>query len=156
METPADKKLVFAPTATTPEPEVEKKKEKKKIISGGFIASEFLKPVYFDVSKSQLSADAQTIVQENVVWLKTQPPYLIEIVGIADQRGGLTRNRTLAERRAMNLKNAYVALGIAPERIQIVGLGEGMDSCPTMEEECLKMTRRADTRVEKRAFLVQK
>src|SRR5262245_47267579 len=89
MNPPSDKKLVFAP-------ELEKK-EKKKIeetnetkskmpvkVNGGFVASESLKPVYFDVSRSQLSEEAQKVILDNVVWLKTQPPYLIEIVGIAD------------------------------------------------------------------------
>ena len=123
---------------------------------GSFVENEHLKPVYFELHQSKLSDEAMTIVQENAAWIKTQPPFLLEIIGVADQRGSASRNKTLAERRALNEKLAYVSLGISPERIQITSLGENSESCAELTEDCFKLSRRADTKIEAKALLAQR
>ncbi len=170
-----DKKVVFAPEADGKKDlgvkkEIAKKDTTKKmkktealetempvvVMGGGFVASEPLKSVYFDSSKSDLSEEAMTVIAENATWLKTQPPYLIQIAGVSDKRGSPARNKTLAERRALNVKNAYMAQGLDPERIQIIALGENIETCPAMDEACLRFTRRADTLLEEKAVLAKK
>jgi len=144
------KKVSLAPAPTEMKIEIVEKIEKKT--ESFYVVAETLKPVFFDLQKSKLSESALTTAKENVTWLKTQPPYLIEIVGVADQRGSTARNKTLAERRAKNLKDFYVAEGIPSERIMISAMEEDTEACPKMDEECLKFSRRADTKLEPKAL----
>jgi peptidoglycan-associated lipoprotein len=125
-------------------------------VKGSFVDNDHLKPVYFDLHRSKLSDEGKTIVADNAAWIKTQPPFLLEIIGVADQRGSASRNKTLAERRALSVKAEYVALGITPDRIQIMSLGENSQSCTDMTEECFQISRRADTKIEDKALLAQR
>lgn len=123
---------------------------------GSFAASDHLKPVYFDLHQSKLSADALAVIQENAAWIKTQPPFLLEVAGVSDQRGSTAKNKILAEHRALNVKLAYVAQGIAPERIQVISMGEETDRCTDLTEDCFKLSRRTDTKIEEKALLAQR
>lgn len=174
----ADKKMVYAPDITSSLNEKkreakkledkkddgfkrevlaqEKKKESKIPVSGGFVASAELKPVYFAMGSSKLTEEAKTVIQENAHWLKAQPPYLVQITGVADSRGGFARNRTLAERRALNVKNAYLAEGLPEQRLQIATIGEDPSQCTEMTEDCLQLSRRADTFLEEKALFAQR
>jgi len=171
MNTPAEQKIAYAPDALE---KLKVKKEDKKadkdkepmelvsntkvstIPSGSFMESEHLKPVYFDLHSSKISEEAMVVLSDNAAWIKTQPPFLLEIVGVTDQRGSSSRNKTLAERRAMNVKKAYMSFGIDAERIQIVSLGEETERCTDLTEDCFKLSRRADTKIEQKALLAQR
>ena len=173
MSKSVDEKMAYAPEPVkksaekmkaekvalkTAEPKIEVAMDTKTqaVPGGSFIDSEHLKPVYFDLHRSKLSDEAVTVVQANAEWIKTQPPFLLEIIGVADSRGSASRNKTLAERRALNVKLAYANLGISPDRIQIVSLGEDADTCKDMTEDCFKLSRRADTKIEEKALLAQR
>jgi outer membrane protein OmpA-like peptidoglycan-associated protein len=117
-----------------------------------FASSDHLRPVYFDLSKSKLSDMSMELVKTNVAWLKSQPPFLVRLVGYADSRGSLGRNERLAERRALVLREAYAALGIPKERISIITRGAEAPACEPVTEDCLAKSRRCDTLIEEKSF----
>ena len=92
-------------------------------------------------------------VKTNVEWLKTQPPYLIRLVGFADTRGSMKKNQRLAERRAMTVDDAYVTLGIPKERISIITRGAEDPTCQPMTEDCLAKSRRTETLMENKTLV---
>ena len=160
MTPPADQKMSYSPEPEEKEPSVSKTAKKPVAMTiasvGSFAASEHLKPVYFDLHQSKLSADALAVIQENAAWIKSQPPFLLEVVGVSDQRGSTAKNKILAEHRAVNVKLAYIAQGIMPERIQVISMGEETDRCTDLTEDCFKLSRRADTKIEEKALLAQR
>ena len=57
----------------------------------------------------------------------------------------------------MSLKAAYVAQGIDASRIQvIVAMGEETERCAELTEDCFKLSRRAETKIEEKAFLAKR
>jgi outer membrane protein OmpA-like peptidoglycan-associated protein len=170
---PSVEKVAYAPEATLKKKTKTETKELKPTLegtkkvempstkpivtaSGAFVASQNLKPVYFEFNKSKLSDDVLATVKDNADWIKSQPPFLVKVIGISDPRGSTMRNKTLAERRALKLKEAYVAQGIPAERIQLAAIAEDGETCLPMTEECLKLSRRAETQIESKALFAQK
>ena len=104
------------------------------------------------LNKSKLSDGAMDIVKTNAEWLKSQPPFLIRILGYADQRGSLKKNERLAEKRANSLKDAYITMGIAKERISVVTRGAEEVACRPITEDCLAKSRRTETLMEEKSL----
>ena len=124
------------------------KSEPAKLFEGVFAASDHLLTVYFDLNKSTLSEGAAEALKANAEWLKTQPPFLIRVVGYADNRGSQKKNERIAQRRAQAVRDAYLALGLAKDRISITGRGTEDAACEPVTEECLSKSRRTDTLIE--------
>jgi len=127
-------------------------KQAPRMVDGVFATDEHLETVYFDLNKSKLSDSSMEIVKTNAEWLKTQPPFLVRILGYADPRGSLKKNERLAEKRANSLKDAYIALGISGERISVVTRGAEEVDCKPLTEDCLAKSRRTETLMEDKAL----
>lgn len=119
---------------------------------GVFAANDHLLPVYFDLNRSTLSEGALQAVKANAEWLKSQPPFLIRVVGYADARGSTKKNDRLAERRAQAIRDGYLSFGLSKERISMIGRGAEDPTCLPLTEECLSKSRRTDTLIEDKAF----
>lgn len=117
---------------------------------GSFTETENLKTVFFDLNSSKLSEENQTMLLKNVEWLQGNPPMLIQIAGYSDSRGSLIRNKTLAERRALKVKEFYAAHGIPKDRVMVVTMGAEAPTCEKLTEECLAQSRRVETFIESR------
>lgn len=146
--------LIIPTTEVTP---VEAKKEETPVdlvpkTVGSFVYNENLKPVFFEISKSQLSPEASEVLKMNLEWLQKNPPYLMQIVGVSDMRGSPKRNHTLAERRAMKVREFYMAGGIPKDRMAIFVMGAEPTPCAEMSEICLQQHRRAETLIETKPF----
>lgn len=73
------------------------------------------------------SAEAENlpVADDVATWLKEHPDVrLLRVEGHADQTGGSAYNRELSLRRATVVRDRLVALGIAPERLEVVASGE--------------------------------
>jgi len=127
-------------------------KQMPKLMDGVFATDDHLAAVYFDLNKSKMTDTAMETVKANAEWLKNQPPFLIRLVGFADSRGSLKKNERLAERRANALRDAYVAVGIAKERMTIVTRGAEEPACQPITEDCLSKSRRTETLLEDKAL----
>ena len=126
--------------------------EAPKLVDGVFASSDHLQAVYFDLNQSKLSEREMEVVRSNAEWLKVQPPFLIRIIGYADNRGSMKKNGRLAALRAKTVRDAYVALGLPQERLSIVGHAVEDPACQPLTEDCLSKSRRSDTLLEDKSL----
>ncbi len=105
--------------------------------------------VFFDYDKHQIRADAQTVLQENVNWLKkieaergVQVRFRIE--GHADERGTTKYNLALGDRRATATRDFLISLGLPADRIvEVISYGEERPFVAGHEEASWSQNRRA-------------
>jgi len=143
-------KEVMTPTTGT-EQDVKTAVTPSVALDQPFVTNENLQSVYFDLSKSQLDEKAMDQLKKNADWLGKNTPFMIEITGYTDNRGSSKRNHWLAERRAIQVRDAYVALGIPKNRMIVKAIGEEGPACGTLTEDCLSQSRRTETLIENKA-----
>ena len=67
------------------------------------------------------------------------------VEGNCDDRGTISYNIALGEKRANEVKAYYTRLGIAAENIAVVSYGEEKPVCYEATQSCWAKNRRADT-----------
>jgi outer membrane protein OmpA-like peptidoglycan-associated protein len=144
--------LSAAPAAKTDPPQAQATPVAPKVVDGVFASCDQLQPVYFELNQSRLSDAAMEIAKSNAEWLKNQPPFLVRIVGYADSRGSTKKNDRLAERRALAVRDAYVALGLSKDRFSLASRGAETPLCTPTTEDCLSKSRRSETLIEEKAL----
>jgi peptidoglycan-associated lipoprotein len=80
--------------------------------------------VFFDFDKSAIKPEGRVTLQRQAEWLKKYPNVTVTVEGHCDDRGTREYNLALGERRATSVRNALVALGIAPNRIKTISYGK--------------------------------
>jgi len=80
--------------------------------------------VFFDFDKSAIKPEGRITLERQAAWLKKYPNVTVTIEGHCDDRGTREYNLALGERRATAVRNALVALGIAPDRIKTISYGK--------------------------------
>ena len=99
-----------------PEPKPEPKVVEKVIL---------LEDVHFDLDKSTLTKEAQTILKRNIQVLKENPNVIIRIQGHTSAIATEEYNQKLSERRAHSVEEFLIKEGgIAPDRLTEIGYGE--------------------------------
>jgi len=99
-----------------PEPKPEPKVVEKVIL---------LEDVHFDLDKSTLTKEAQTILKRNIEVLKENPNMKIVIQGHTSAIATEEYNQKLSERRAKSVEEFLMKEGgIAPDRLSEIGYGE--------------------------------
>ena len=83
-----------------------------------------LADVHFDLDDWTIGGEAQAVLQKNADWLRRWSSTRITIEGHCDDRGTGEYNIALGERRAHAVKDYLSSLGVTPERILIVSMGE--------------------------------
>jgi peptidoglycan-associated lipoprotein len=83
-----------------------------------------LRPLFFALDSSDVSADGQQVLQANAAVLKKYPGMQVTIEGHCDERGTAEYNLALGERRALSAKNYLVSLGIPADRVKTVSYGK--------------------------------
>jgi len=104
--------------------------------------------VYFALDKFALTADARKIVEANVQAIKAAgslASYKIIVEGNCDDRGTISYNIALGQKRADEVKANYVRLGIPAANIETVSYGEEKPVCTEATQTCWAQNRRADT-----------
>jgi peptidoglycan-associated lipoprotein len=101
--------------------------------------------VFFDFDKYDLKPEAQSQLDQQAAWLKTYPQHTFVVEGHADERGTREYNLALGERRANSVKNYLVALGIDPNRIQVISYGKERPEVLGSNEAAWAQNRRAVT-----------
>ena len=102
-----------------------------------------LRPVFFMLDSSEVSAEGQQVLQANVAVLKKYPNMQITIEGHSDERGTAEYNLALAERRALAAKNYLVSLGIAADKVKTVSYGKEFPFDAGHDESAWSKNRRA-------------
>lgn len=83
-----------------------------------------LRQIFFDFDASTLSNSARQTLAANFEVLKQHPQTILRIEGHSDERGSDDYNLALSERRAQAAYRYLTALGIAAERLSVVGYGK--------------------------------
>ena len=101
--------------------------------------------INFGYDSSILSAQARKTLQGNAEWLRNNPGVRVQVAGYCDQRGTVEFNLALGQRRAGSVRDYYVNLGIAGDRISMISYGKEKLVCREMSESCWAKNRRAET-----------
>src|SRR4051794_28186707 len=102
-----------------------------------------LKPVYFELDSSDLSAANQKALDDNAALLKRYTSWAVTIEGHCDERGTAEYNLALGERRAIAARAYLVSLGIAADRLRTVSYGKEFPFDPGHDESAFAKNRRA-------------
>jgi peptidoglycan-associated lipoprotein len=102
-----------------------------------------LKPAYFELDSSELSADAQRALNDDATVLKQNSNWIITIEGHCDERGTAEYNLALGERRAVAARAYLVSLGISADRLRTVSYGKEFPFDPGHDDAAYAKNRRA-------------
>ena len=98
--------------------------------------------VYFDFKSARLRADAARLLQDNAAMLARTESWVILVTGYADRQGPAVYNRALAQRRAENVKQFLVELGVPEGSVKVVTVGQEAMLCDDPGQECQQLNRR--------------
>ncbi len=101
--------------------------------------------IFFAFDSSEITPEAQLVLQRQAEWLKRYSNVTVTIEGHTDERGTREYNLALGERRAQAARNVLVALGIPASRISTISYGKERPAVPGSTEEAYAQNRRAVT-----------
>lgn len=103
--------------------------------------------IYFALDKATLTADARQVVEANAKAIKAAAGtnYNVVVEGNCDDRGTIAYNIALGEKRANEVKDYYVRLGIPADKITTVSYGKEKPVCYEATQACWAKNRRAET-----------
>jgi peptidoglycan-associated lipoprotein len=102
-----------------------------------------LRPLFFELDSSDVSAAGQQVLQANVAVMKKYPTWQITIEGHSDERGTAEYNLALGEKRALSAKNYLVSLGIPADKVRTVSYGKEFPFDAGHDESAWSKNRRA-------------
>lgn len=103
--------------------------------------------IHFDTDKSDLTAEAQQILDEKVKVFIANPDMRIVIEGNADERATDAYNMALGRRRSEAAKAYLVSKGVDPVRIVVTSEGERQPTAAGVSPEAQALNRRAEFRL---------
>jgi len=117
----------------------------------GFDADPEIQPVRFDYDSAQLSPEALDVLKANAALLKTRKAQEFLVAGHCDDRGTIAYNLALGQKRAKEVRDYYIRLGVDGRRVATISFGKEMQSCAEATEGCWSQNRRAVTGVRAKA-----
>jgi peptidoglycan-associated lipoprotein len=102
-----------------------------------------LKPAFFELDSAELSAAAQTTLNDDAMVLRKYATWTVTIEGHCDERGTAEYNLALGERRAIAARTYLVSLGISADRLRTVSYGKEFPFEPGHDEAAYAKNRRA-------------
>jgi peptidoglycan-associated lipoprotein len=110
-------------------------------------SSSGMAPVYFDFDQAIIRPDMADRMIQNAEYLK-QVPNTVIVEGNCDDRGTKEYNLALGEKRAINVRDYLVNLGVEPTRIRTVSYGEERPLFYEQTDFAWSQNRRADFVIE--------
>jgi peptidoglycan-associated lipoprotein len=105
--------------------------------------------VYFDYDKSDIKAEAKSVLEKKAEFLRANAQYKVTIEGYCDERGTNEYNMALGDRRAKSAMKYLNALGISANRMSTVSYGEEKPADPGHNEAAWAKNRRAEFKLSK-------
>ena len=105
--------------------------------------------IYFSYDKDLIGTSEKNKLDQIANYLKENPVLGLIIEGNCDERGSQEYNRSLGERRALNVKNYLMSCGVADERLRTISYGEDNPVVNGSGENIWHQNRRADLIVAK-------
>ena len=98
---------------------------------------------YFDYNSASMRQDARAATTHAADFLNQHPDMRVRVEGFADERGSIEYNLILGQQRAQAARNALIAAGVDPGRVEIVSFGKADPVCSEARESCYGQNRRA-------------
>src|SRR5207342_1151065 len=108
--------------------------------------------VRFEVDSSDLTPQAQTILNDQSRWLNQYPQYTVTVEGHADERGTREYNIALGARRATSVKSYLASHGVTASRLRTISYGKERPIAVCDDISCWSQNRRAQTVLNNRAM----
>lgn len=105
-----------------------------------------LKTVRFEYDSAQLSDETLAVLKDNAAVLKRRKVVAL-VAGHTDERGTVAYNLALGQKRAKEVRDYYIRLGVDGRRLATISYGKEQPACQESGEECWQKNRRAETRV---------
>ena len=100
--------------------------------------------VYFDFDSSNLTPEAQRVVEAHAQYLTGNPGMAVVLEGHADERGTREYNLALGERRSNAVSQIFQAMGVAPDAIRTISYGEERPISMGQDESAWSLNRRVE------------
>jgi peptidoglycan-associated lipoprotein len=100
--------------------------------------------VYFAFDQSSIAPSQLSVIEANAKLAESYAHDRVMLQGNCDERGGREYNLALGQRRADEVKERLVLLGVPATRIQTVSFGEEKPRASCHNESCWSQNRRAD------------
>lgn len=100
--------------------------------------------VRFEFDRSDVSAEFYSTISAHADFMSANPSTNVTVTGHCDERGTREYNLALGERRALAVKSALVAVGVNPDRIDVVSYGEDSPVAMGHNESAWSQNRRAE------------
>ena len=98
--------------------------------------------IFFDFDNSTIRNDQMAALQQDFAYLKAHQQEQVTVEGYCDERGTEEYNLALGQRRADAVKNAFVAEGIAADRIKTISYGKDKPFATGHDENAWRLNRR--------------
>jgi len=135
------------PDECLPKKKVEEEVEEEVIeeISNPAEDPELVFPViHFELDQYMISSDDMEKVELMAKWMMNFEEKVVRVEGHADERGSIDYNMSLGEKRASEVKNKLIQLGVDAKRIKIVTYGEERPVNPASNDDAWYENRRAE------------
>ena len=99
--------------------------------------------VFFAFDRTNLDQAARAILQKQAAWLARYPGVTLRVEGNCDERGTREYNLALGARRAEEVKDYLVTLGVAAARLTTISYGKERPVCVESSETCWSKNRGA-------------
>jgi len=113
----------------------------------GFEVDPDIQTVRFDYDSAQLSEQSLDILKANAAAIKLRKNSEFLVAGHCDDRGTVAYNLALGQKRAKEVRDYYIRLGVDGRKVATISYGKEDPNCTKADEECWSMNRRAVTGV---------
>ncbi|MGQ0809926.1 MAG: OmpA family protein [Nitrospiraceae bacterium] len=105
--------------------------------------------IYFEVGRRGLTDDGKIVLQKQADFLKNEPDWGLLVQGYTDQQGSASYNKILGLKRAENVKQHLITLGVPEQSMKVASLGEEAVICIDNSDLCRRMNRRVHLELRK-------
>ncbi len=100
--------------------------------------------IHFELDQYDIREEDMASVELMAKWMLNFEEKVVRIEGHADERGSIDYNMSLGEKRAKEVKNKLIQLGVDGKRVKIVSYGEERPVDPASNEDAWYENRRAE------------
>lgn len=109
-----------------------------------------LDPIHFDYDSANLKDEALATLKKNVEYMKQNKDLDFRVAGYCDERGTIEYNLALGQKRAKQVREYYIRLGIPAAALATISYGKEDQVCTESTDDCWAQNRRAETGVRSR------
>jgi peptidoglycan-associated lipoprotein len=106
--------------------------------------------IRFDYDSALLKDENLAILKKNAQWLKEHKDQEVLVAGFCDDRGTIEYNLALGQKRAKEVREYYIRLGVPGKKVATISYGKENQVCSDSTDECWSKNRRAETRIRAR------